>query len=409
MNAPNEMLRQERIDAVLALAAPRLSALERPQVEAVARACVEHLDADDLAARSPEDLLGALLSLWQFAAERRPGAARLRVFSPTVAEQGWASRHTVIEVVNDDMPFLVDTLTMELNRQGLTLQLIVHPVLVVQRDAAGRLQSLRALHADDDAGGLHESWMHVEVDRLVDPQQRAALAAGLEHVLGDVRAAVHDWQPMRQRLMEAVAELEQAPPTLPAALAAESRAFLQWLADDHMTLLGYRRHDLVVENGEDLLRLVPGSALGILREPRQEVSASFAAVPAQVRAMARSPVPTLLVTRSNTRSTVHRPGYSDYVGIKRYGPTGEVIGEHRFIGLFTSSAYSARVDEIPLLRDKVAAVARRAALPEGGHLAKALDHILATYPRDELFQVSADELYDHLMELFDPTLTTPSG
>lgn len=393
MNAPHEMLRHERIEAVLALAAPRLSATERPQVEAVARACFEHLDADDLAARSPEDLLGALLSLWQFAAERRPGSARLRVFSPTVAEQGWASRHTVIEVVNDDMPFLVDTLTMELNRQGLTLQLIVHPVLVVQRDAAGRLQSLRALHADDDAGGLHESWMHVEVDRLVDAQQRAALAAGLEHVLGDVRAAVHDWQPMRQRLMEAVAELEQAPPTLPAALAAESRAFLQWLADDHMTLLGYRRHDLVVENGEDLLRLVPGSALGILREPRQEVSASFAAVPAQVRAMARSPVPTLLVTRSNTRSTVHRPGYSDYVGIKRYGPTGQVIGEHRFIGLFTSSAYSARVDEIPLLRDKVAAVARRAALPEGGHLAKALDHILATYPRDDLFQIGEDELY----------------
>ena len=393
MNAPDAMLRQERIDAVLALAAPRLAAAERPQVEAFARACFEHLDADDLMARTPEDLLGALLSLWQFAVERQPGTTRLRVFSPSVAEQGWASRHTVIEVVNDDMPFLVDTLTMEINRQGLTLQLIVHPVLVARRDASGRLESLHALHGDDDAQGLHESWMHIEVDRLVDPQQRAALAAGLEHVLGDVRAAVQDWQPMRQRLKEAIAELEQMPPTLPPALAAESRAFLQWLVDDHLTLLGYRCHDLVVENGEDLLRLVPGSALGILREPRQEVSASFAAVPAQVRAMARSPVPPLLVTRSNTRSTVHRPGYSDYVGIKRYDAAGQVIGEHRFIGLFTSSAYSARVDEIPLLRDKVAAVSRRAALPEGGHLAKALDHILATYPRDDLFQVGEDELY----------------
>ena len=137
-----------------------------------------------------------------------------------------------------------------------------------------------------------------------------------------------------------------------------------------------------------------GSGLGVLRESAHEVSASFAAVPAQARAMARAPVPLLLVTRSNTRSTVHRPGYSDYVGIKRYNTAGEVIGEHRFVGLFSSTAYAARVDEIPLLRQKVAAVLRRAALPEGGHLAKALQHILATYPRDDLFQIGEDELHE---------------
>ena len=125
-----------------------------------------------------------------------------------------------------------------------------------------------------------------------------------------------------------------------------------------------------------------------------EVSASFAAVPPQARAMARAPVPLLLVTRSNTRATVHRPGYSDYVGIKRYNAAGEVIGEHRFIGLFSATAYSARVEEIPLLRHKVAAVTARASLPQGGHLAKALEHILATYPRDDLFQIGEDELYD---------------
>ena len=239
MNPSTEAARRERIDAVLALAAARLAADQRTPFAAFARACFQHLEAEDLAARSPEDLLGALLSGWQFGAERAPGTTRLRVISPSLAEHGWASRHTVIEAVNDDMPFLVDTLTMELNRQGLSLQLIVHPVLVVQRDARGRLQSLRELGADEhDTQGLRESWMHIEVDRLVDAAQRAELAAGLERVLEDVRASVRDWQPMLQRLHEAIAELEPPPPTVPAAQAEECRAFLQWLADDHLTLLG---------------------------------------------------------------------------------------------------------------------------------------------------------------------------
>jgi glutamate dehydrogenase len=395
MDQSTETARRERIAAVLALATPRVDAAQRALIEQFAAAYFHHLDADDLAARTPEDLLGALLSCWQFGAERAPGSTQLRVISPSLAEDGWASRHTVIEVVNDDMPFLVDTSTMEINRQGLTLHLIVHPVLVVQRDARGRLQAVRPLQADEtDAQAKRESWMHVEVDRLVDPQLRAELAAGLERVLGDVRAAVRDWKPMLAHLREAIAELEQPPPTVPPALAAESRAFLQWLADDHLTLLGYRRHDLVNDQGEDMLRLVSGSALGVLRESHQEVSASFAAVPAQARAMARAPTPVLLVTHSNTRSTVHRPGYSDYVGVKRYNAAGEVIGEHRFVGLFTSTAYSSRVNEIPLLRQKVAAVAARAALPDGGHLAKALEHILSSYPRDDLFQIGEQELYD---------------
>jgi glutamate dehydrogenase len=399
MNTPTETARRERIDAVLALAAPRLQAAQGAALEAFARAWFHHLDADDLALRTPEDLLGALLSVWQFGAERQPGTTRLRVISPSLAEHGWASRHTVIEVINDDMPFLVDSTTMEINRQGLSLHLIVHPVLVVQRDGQGRLQALHELRAHEaDPQARRESWMHVEVDRLVDPQLRAELAAGLERVLADVRSAVRDWRPMLERLHEAIAELQPPPPTVPAPLADETRAFLQWLAVDHFTLLGYRRHDLANEQGEELLRLVSGSGLGVLRPSPDDgahaVSASFAAVPVQARAMARAPVPLLLVTRSNTRSTVHRPGYSDYVGIKRYNPAGEVVGEHRFVGLFSSTAYAARVSEIPLLRQKVAAVLQRAALPDGGHLAKALEHILASYPRDDLFQIDEDALHD---------------
>jgi len=388
-NAPQ----RERVEAVLALAAARVPAAQRALIDGIGRDYFKQLDAEDLAARTPEDLLGALLSHWQFGATRPAGQAKVRVFSPSVAENGWASRHSVVEIVNDDMPFLVDSVTMEINRQGLTLHLIVHPVFAVERDALGDLQSIQPRNAAPQAA--RESWMHVEVDRLVDAQQRAELAAGIERVLGDVRAAVVDWKPMVDRLHEAIAELDRAPAALPADHVAESRAFLQWLADDHLTLLGYRLHDLVAEQGEDALRLVPGSGLGVLRETAQEkLSASFAALPAPARALARAPVPVVLVTKANTRATVHRAGYTDYVGVKRYNDAGQVIGEHRFIGLFTSTAYNARVSETPLLRGKVEAIATRAGLAPGGHLAKALHHILETYPRDDLFQIADDALYE---------------
>ena len=393
MSAPPDALRRERLDTVLALAAPHVPAERRPMFDGFAREYFRRLDDDDLVERAPEDLSGALLSHWQFGSVRVPGRPKVRALSPTVAEDGWASRHSVIEIVNDDMPFLVDSTTTEINRQGLTLHLIVHPIFAVERDAGGRIVSM-GLRRDAPAVA-RESWMHVEVDRLIDAQQRADLVAGIERVLGDVRAAVEDWQPMLARLREAIAELDAAPASLPPAQVAESRAFLQWLADEHLTLLGYRQHDLVTDNGDDGLRLVPGSGLGVLRETAaEESSASFAALPPNARALARTALPVLVVTKANTRSTVHRPGYTDYIGVKRYNERGEVIGEHRFLGLLTSSAYSARVSETPLLRGKVEAIVERAGLTPGGHLAKALDHILETYPRDELFQISDDELYE---------------
>ncbi len=396
MPSQSETLHGERTDQVLALAAARLQPAQRPLVEAFGREYFHRLDTDDMLARTPEDLLGALLAHWQFGARRNPGETLVRVLSPAVAENGWASRHSVIDIVNDDMPFLVDTTTMEINRQGLTLHLIVHPIFAVERDAQGQLLSIAPRsETSEPPGTRHESWMHIEVDRMVDPQQRAELAAGLERVLRDVRAAVEDWKPMMGRMHQAIAEFERAPAALPAEQVEENLAFLQWLAEDHLTVLGYRCHDLVSEQGQDALQLVPGSGLGLLRETAQEkLSASFSALPPNARALARAPLPMLLITKANTRSTVHRPGYTDYVGIKRYNAAGEVIGEHRFIGLFTSTAYSARVAETPLLRGKVEAIAARAGLPPGGHSAKALHHILETYPRDDLFQISDDDLYD---------------
>src|SRR5262249_50649831 len=136
--------------------------------------------------------------------------------------------------------------------------------------------------------------------------------------------------------------------------------------------LGYRCHDLVSERGEDALRLVPGTGLGVLRETEQEKTTTNILALPQARALAHAPVPIIVVTKANTRSTVHRPGYPAYIDVKRYNERGEVIGEHRFLGLFPPTAYSARVGETPLLRGKVEAIAQRAGFPPAGHLAKSL-------------------------------------
>ncbi|MEN3354518.1 MAG: glutamate dehydrogenase, partial [Betaproteobacteria bacterium] len=379
----------ERIEQVVGLVRMNVAKSEQPALERFVREYFRQVDPEDLAERLPEDLYGIALSHWSFARRRPAGTAKLRVFNPAIEEHGWQSTHTVVEIVNDDMPFLVDSVTMAVNRCGLTLHLIMHPIVTTKRDASGQLVELAA---NDEGTG--ESFMHVEVDRISERAQMERLTTELESALHDVRVAVTDWKAMVANMHEIIANLDRHPLPIPAEELAEARAFLEWLAADHFTFLGYRNHDLVSLNGEDGLKVVPGSGLGILSTSGEsEMSASFAALPPNVRERARLPE-ALIVTKANARSTVHRPGYLDYIGIKRFNERGEVAGEHRFLGLYTSAAYMAGPRDIPLLRRKVAAVAQRAQLPPQSHSGKALTNILDTYPRDELFQISTDELFE---------------
>jgi len=380
--------RATRLEEVLALVRTRLAGAQRDVLERFVARYFGQVDPEDLDERSPADLYGAALSHWSFARKRGPGHARVRALNPSIEEHGWQSTHTIIEIVNDDMPFLVDSVTMEVNRHGLTLHLIVHPIVAVLRGDDGVLADIAGEHA---AGG-RESFIHVEVDRVTEPELLHALAADVERVLTDVRLAVTDWKKMHGQVMRALAELDAQAPPIPAEELAEGKAFLAWMADGHFTFLGYRAHDLVQADGEDVLRIVADSSLGILREAKgKEIATSFAALPPEVRAYAHQPE-LLIVTKANARSTVHRPGYLDYVGVKRFDATGNVRGEHRFLGVYTSMAYSAKPGDIPLLRRKTANVVKRAGLASGSHAGKALLNILDHYPRDELFQTSEDEL-----------------
>ncbi len=346
---------------------------------------------EDLVGRDPVDVAGAAFSHRELGLNRPQGTAQVRAFTPTVDEHGWSSGHTVVEVVTDDMPFLVDSVTAELARRGHAIHLVIHPQLSVQRTLTGDLVEVLDDTADRPGDSCLESWIEVEIDRISDPEELGAIEAGLRRVLSDVREAVEDWRKMRIVASDVAQSLTAQPPVgISDQEVAEARELLEWLVDDHFTFLGVREYALVQEDGEDALVAVPGSGLGILRSD-QRVSSSFDKLPPEVRVKAREPR-LLILTQANSRSTVHRPAYLDYVGVKSFDDEGRVTGERRFLGLFTSAAYAESVLRVPVLRRKVRQVLDASGFDPASHDGKNLLQILETYPRDELFQVSEDEL-----------------
>jgi glutamate dehydrogenase len=386
---------EEIIEKVVALLREKAPKDKIAQAETFIRQYYSEVAPEDLAERRISDLCGAALTHLNFMGEYKSSIPKLRVYNPQSQTDGWQSTHTAIEIVSDDMPFLVDSVTMEVNRQGLNLHLIIHSVVKTKRDEKGGLSELPSREA---ANGASEALTHVEVDRRTDPQELAELGAGILRILGDVRKAVEDYPKMKANMNRLVAEIGvPCPEGLTAETVEEEKAFLAWLVNGHFIFLGYRDYDLVKEGDEDVLRIVPGSGLGILRETGlTSVSKSFAAVTPEVRKRAHAPQ-LLVLTKANSRATVHRPGYLDYVGVKRLEAKGQVLGEQRFLGLFTSKAYNSEVANIPLLRSKVKNVVTRAGFEPNGHMGKSLIGILEQYPRDELFQIFEDDLFQNVM------------
>jgi glutamate dehydrogenase len=339
---------------------------------------------EDLAAQPIDALAERALAHWQLARWRTRGTAIVNVSSS-------AHGHTVIDIVNDDMPFIVDSVTMALERHELGIHLVVHPIMRVRRTAAGELIGLAPDDASLLAGDLVllESWVHIEVDRETNEATLEAVHDDLQRVLADVRTATSDWAKMLSAFHHVCGQLGAHPPPIDAGELVEGRALLQWLGDQHFTFLAYRAYDLLPD---DTLRPVPGTGLGLLRGAPDVPSASFARLPLEIRAKARERT-LLVLTKTNRRSTVHRPTFLDYVGVKRYDAAGNVIGEHRFLGLYTSNAYTSSASEVPVLRRKVAQVIERAGFLPASHDQKDLAQILDTYPRDDLFQLDVDTLY----------------
>ncbi len=350
----------------------------------------------DLAAAPADQRAGAAVSLLAFARRRLPGVAKVRVLN-TNPDHGFESRHTIVQIVNDDMPFLVDSIANEFNRREIGVHLLAHPVLAVRRDIDGDFLGLAPKSGER---ARSESMMHIEIDRQTDPAVLDELAAALTRILAEVRLAVEDWRPMRQACLDAIVDLAASrSPNL-----AEYDDFLRWLEADHFTFLGHRRYryaDDAAQPGGLRYDLVPGSGLGILRrdDVRLFETGQLLGTRGGGEAMARfaRTQDNVLIVKTDRPSLVHRSGPMDCVIVKTFDTDGRITGERRLVGLFTSTAYHATLHDVPLLRGRVDTILRRSGFDVQSHDGKALLAILEAYPRDELFQIDENTLYEHAL------------
>ena len=352
-----------------------------------------HVDADDVDKRSVENLLGLVESHYRAAMHRPAARAVIKIRTPSQTDDGWtAGGATVVQIVTDDRPFLVDSVTMEVLRQGWSMREVFHPQFQVRRDLEGKLLGIvRTSEADSDPRVIPESWMHLEILPPARQDGRDSLVSeleqGLVEVLRLVEEAVQDWQKMITRSEETIELLRDraviSGRVEQADLACE---LLSWLNANHFTFLGYREYDVVSDESGVQFKVRPATGLGILR-PDQDLPGTFHAAP-----LPKVEPELMIITKDNQKARVHRPAYLDYIAFRIFDTEQRVIGERRFLGLFSSSAYSESVSRVPVLRQKAAAVIAHSGYSEDSHGGKAITDVLETYPRDELFQTPVPEL-----------------
>src|SRR4051812_4233901 len=345
--------------------------------------------AAEVLGHEPSELAALALGHLRLAEVRPPGSA-------TVDVQALPDGRAVVRLVTDDMPYLVDSVTAEVIRQGFALAHIVHPVVVVRRDLRGRIRafcdSARAAGCGPDA--LAESWMAVVLDGPLDDEAAGDLIVGLRMVLDDVRAVDEDAERVRARVLELAGRLDElaaaGAQVDPEAGAAddpgEAAALLRWLAHGNFVFLGARDADLTTTRGKATAKAVPGSGLGVLRS---DTDMAESETPEAVRAPGRH---LLTVTKADARSTVHRRAWLDLVAVNLPAEKAGAVRQHRLVGLFPSAAHTSSVLDVPPGRRRVAEVVTRSGVPVDSHPGKELLDVLETYPRDELLQVTADEL-----------------
>lgn len=359
---------------------------------------LHNVSVEDLQSRTVIDLFGATLSQWELVKNRKPEQCKMRVYNPHFEQNGWQSTHTIVEFINDDMPFLVDSMRMEIVRMGLTTHHIIHcGGMKIRRDAEGNALEILPFNAPVGDGVFAEAPIYIEIDRQTHADVLQQIHENLQHVLGDVHAAVEDWSKMRAKVRQALAEIDKTKLPLESEESAETKDFLYWVENDHFTFLGYRYYKIIVDGENASLKLDPNSGLGVLRDAtHSRAFRSFSELPPAAKKAALSKS-LLIISKTNTKSTVHRPVYTDYIGVKVFDEKGDLIGEHRFIGLYTSSAYNSNPKYIPFIRRKVAVIMKNSNLSPTGHAGKALLNVLETFPRDDLFQATPEELEELAM------------
>ncbi|MEJ8566645.1 NAD-glutamate dehydrogenase [Elongatibacter sediminis] len=388
MNSREEVRKAELIEQLRQVLSTRFGERKTRLAQDYIEPYFRRVPMEELASTNPEVLADVVDSQLKFIATRKPGSTLVRVFNPDRRRHGWESDHTVIEMVNDDKPFLVDTATLALSELGFDVHLIIHPVIRVRRGKSGRLT---AISDRDDGDAIAESFIQIQINRQTSPEVLQTIEQRLRAAIADVDVAVADWRRMVEVARETRELMPAWAPQADAGFMQECQDFMSWLIDDQFIFLGVRDYEVVRgKKGHDL-RIVSGSGLGILRESGDSVRARPLTSLAEEARKSSSETP-LIITKTNARSTVHRVGYLDYIGVLRFDKRGRTVAERRFLGLFTSSAYSLSVMNTPLIRGRARQVLDSLGLHPGSHAWKTMMHILETLPRDDLFQAEAGEL-----------------
>ncbi len=374
---------------ILRLAQNRMSDRQFKSIEPFLRSYFAQAFPEDLEVLSAKTAFKIAEAHWQTAIQRQPGKALLRVYNPEPGTGASGPLYTVVEVVTDDMPFLVDSIRMEINHHGFNVNLMFHPLFQIKRNANGKLLGT-AEAANPQKHIYSESFIRVEIERVLDESKLQALHTGLENVLLDVKRAVGDWRKMRKRLNEVITELEQSDGK--SKDTAETVAFLQWLDDKNFTFLGAQDFEVIKTQGKKTLRATPRSALGILKNKSFGASAGYTFESTENRQQ-KTNNEQLLITKSVKQATVHRPGYMDYIMVRKLDSRGQIIGERRFVGLYTSTAYRRHPRDIPVVRTKIDKAFTLSKFDPVSHIGKAFLHVLETFPRDELLQIGQNELF----------------
>lgn len=361
---------------------------QAPLVEQFAKLLFRNISTDDLDNRNDSDLYGASLSLWNDFVKYDSSEPKICVFNPAIERHGWQSSHTIVEIIIADKPFLVDSVRMTLNRLGITPHLLLHCPIKLKRDAQSKITSF--LDADTKSK-TRETVFLIEVDRQTSKKALDKLASELLSVVDEVSLSVADWQAMRDKLSEIIKDFDNHNCAGADFEIKDAKQFLSWMYDHNFTLMGYRYYDVNAIEGDYRWSPINDTSLGLMKNSINDRERIISNLPQSARKESLSKRP-LILTKTNSRARVHRPAYMDYVGIKRFDKAGNVIGEHRFLGLYSASFYNSSATQLPVLKSKISRVCEQSGFEKGSHAYKAFLNIIETYPRDEILQSSEQEL-----------------
>ena len=372
--------------------AEKIADAEAKKIMEFAKQHFAHIPLEELAHRRFSDTYGGTLSAWQFLQKREQYESPVSVFNPDLESDGWQSTHTIIYILHPNMSFLIDSLRIAINQREIGTHSIQHSILQVERDSGGKLTKLYP-PKKKASNTSYEAFIVLEIDRHSSKDDLHDLEQVFQNILHEVRIAVNDFPIVKEKVSQISKELEATAACIDNEDKQEAKAFLDWLVRDHFTFLGYDEYDFVKDKKGMVVRRVENSELGILRVNNERPDmVRLNELPQRTRHEMTRTDDIFIFAKSAQRSRVHRPAYPDYIAVKKFDEKGDVVGERRFLGLYTSRVYNERPDEIPLLRKKFETVMRRSGFMRDDYAGKELDQILTVYPRDEMFEIEPSDL-----------------